>query len=110
MRRWFITIFTLHFFLSVGFFAFGQVDTYVPSHDQAIAALVGDAHHPIQKNDLLGAAPDHGLTDSQPDLPEFITPVIRPALTVLAQLAPDDVRWVRLLPPTLEGLQRPPRV
>lgn len=71
MRRWFITVFTLHFFFSVGFFAFGQIDIHAPGgdHNQALVALIGDVSDPTQEDDLLGAAPDHGLTDSQPELP-----------------------------------------
>lgn len=112
MRRWFIIVFTLHFFFSVGAFAFGHIDIHAPGSDHTgvMVALAGDGQDPNQKDDLLGAAPDHGLTDSQPDLPEFITPVPLPVVAAPPHPAPADVRWVRPLSPTLEGLQRPPRV
>ena len=111
MRRWFITVFALHFFFSVGFFASGLIDIHAPGENdnQALVALIGDVSDPTQKDDLLGAAPDHGLTDSQPDLPEFITPQIRVSAPDLPQVAPGDWREVHLNSPTLEGPQRPPR-
>lgn len=112
MRRWFIAVFSLHFFISVGAFAFGKIDIHAPGNgqNQAVFALVGDIHDPTQEDDLLGAAPDHGLTDSQPELPEFIPPVSIPVAVGLPQPAPEDVRRVPPRAPTLEGLQRPPRV
>ena len=112
MRRWFIAVFILHFCISVGAFAFGKIDIHAPGNgqNQAVFALVGDIHDPTQEDDLLGAAPDHGLTDSQPELPEFISPVSIPVVVGPPQPAPEDICPVHPLAPTLEGLQRPPRV
>ena len=111
MRRWFITIFTLHFFFSVGAFAFGQIDIHPTGSAQsaAMAEVAGHLPDPNQKHDLLGSAPDHGLTDSQPEMPEVIHLDVATLLASPRHPAPEDTTWVRLLSPTLEGLQRPPR-
>jgi len=74
MRRWLIAIFAIHFFLNVGLFAIGKIDTH--GADQAdsaatIAQLAGNGH-PAQSDGLMGAAPDHALTDAQADLPVAI--------------------------------------
>ena len=111
MRRWFITVFTLHFFFSVGAFAFGQIDIHPAGSAQSTATvdMAGHTPDPSQKHDLLGTAPDHGLTDSQPELPEVISHDVASLVAGPQHPAPADTTWVRLLSPTLEGLQRPPR-
>lgn len=111
MRRWFVTIFTLHFFFSVGAFAFGQIDIHPADNTQAVATAEAAGHtpDPSQKHDLLGTAPDHGLTDSQPEMPEVISLDMPNLLANHPHPAPADTTWVRLLSPTLEGLRRPPR-
>jgi len=112
MRRWFIAVFAVHFFLSVGAFAFGHTDIQmsVSEGNNNLVEVLDDAHHPGQDKDLLGEAPDHGLTDSQPDLPDIIKPVAVSLGTAPAQPFPPDLRWVQPVSPTLEGLQRPPRL
>lgn len=111
MRRWFITIFTLHFFFGVGAFAFGQIDFHPTGSAQSALMAEATGHLPDtnQKHDLLGSAPDHGLTDSQPEMPEVIDLDVATLLASPRHPAPADTTWVRLLSPTLEGLQRPPR-
>lgn len=111
MRRWFVIVFTLHFFFSVGAFAFGHIDIHPPGNEQsrAVAAWVADVQDPSHDDDLLGAAPDHGLTDSQPDLPDIIKPVVLVLAVGRPQPAPAGAVWVPPISPTLEGPQRPPR-
>jgi len=111
MRRWFIAAFALHFFLSVGAFAFGHIDTHAPGGNAQPNPLaeMSDWLDPTQEGDLLGTAPDHGLTDSQPDLPDILKPVSFLLAEASPQPAPAEHRWVPPLSPTLEGPQRPPR-
>ena len=111
MRRWFVAVFALHFFLSVGAFAFGHTDMRVSGNEGAnnLVELMNGGHSPAQDKDLLGSAPDHGLTDSQPDLPDIIKPVAVSLVCASAQPFPPDLQWVQHVSPTLEGLQRPPR-
>jgi hypothetical protein len=111
MRRWFIIVFILQFVLNMAAFATGHIDIRASLGEQmrTDAVLIGNGHDSAQKDDLLGAAPDHGLTDSQPDLPEFITPVAFPTHAPPTGAVPADVCWVSRPSPTLEGPQRPPR-
>lgn len=111
MRRWLIAIFAIHFFLNVGLFAIGKIDTH--GADQAdsaptIAQLAGNGH-PAQSDGLMGAAPDHALTDAQADLPEVLAVTIALASSAAATLHPAPPLAVKLIFPCIEGPRRPPR-
>lgn len=112
MRRWLVAVFALHFLLSVGAFAFGQLPGAAPSQAQAqtLVAEVATAAQPAHDGTLKASPPqDHGLTDTQPDLPECLDVLIaassrgEPLRTPSPPLAQD------LTPPVLDGPQRPPR-
>lgn len=110
MFRRLIAIFALHFFVSVGFFAFGHtqvgVATSLSTGEALTSADLAEVGH---EGDLLGSAPDHGLTDSQPELPEQMQ------LTVLALMpgrplpAPAAPLLRAHTHPALDGPRRPPR-
>lgn len=112
MRRWLVAVFALHFFLSVGAFAFGQFPG-VPASPAPVQGLVAEAVSAAQTapDDSLKPVPgaDHGLTDTQADLPECLDATIasssrgEPLRTPSPPLAKD------LTPPVLDGPQRPPR-
>jgi hypothetical protein len=108
--RWLIAIFALHFLVNVGLFAFGHIDT----RSSAQTVSVGDARLVLvdaaHENDLLGHAPDHGLTDTQPELPEGLQPDVVWRTAASALLAPVSTFWTHLAPPALDGLRRPPRL
>lgn len=110
MRRWLIATFALHFFLSIGLFAFGQIDVDIPAeHTSHAAAVHLDPAAAAHDGDLLGDAPDHGLTDAQPELPEQMqldVVVLAPVQHLSTPTAP----LIRAISPlALDGLRRPPR-
>lgn len=111
MRRWFTAIFALLFVVSVGLFAFDQADAGIstPAAHEMTQAAVPDPVDPAHEDDLLGHAPNHGLTDSQPELPELmhLDVVAITMAHVLGTPAAPLVRPITL--PMLNGLKRPPR-
>lgn len=110
MSRRLIALFALHFFLSVGFFAFGHTQVGVaaplPNGESVTLAHLADVGH---EGDLLGSAPDHGLTDSQPDLPEQMQLVLWALATGHPLPTPSAPLLRPHAPPALDGLRRPPR-
>lgn len=110
MRRWLIAIFALHFLLNVGLFAFGQIETHSNVHGATVAEQLAVPADPAHGKDLLGHAPDHGLTDTQPELPEWLDTKLELLAATPAPIAPDATQRTCLAPPTLDGPQRPPRL
>lgn len=111
MRRWLIAIFAIHFFLNVGLFAIGKIDTHgaePADNTPAIAQLAGNGH-PVQSDGLMGAAPDHALTDAQADLPEVLAVSIGLPSNTATTLHPAPPLAVKLIFPAIEGPRRPPR-
>ncbi len=112
MRRWLVAVFALHFLLSVGAFAFGQFPADAPLQAQA-QSLVADAATPAQPasdGSLKAAHPqDHGLTDTQPDLPECLDVLIAASSRGEHLRTPSPPLAQDLTPPVLDGPQRPPR-
>jgi hypothetical protein len=112
MRPWLVAVFALHFFLSVGAFAFGQVPGAETSQAH-VQHLVADAVSPEKTAPdgslKAGHSSDRGLTDIPSDLPECLDVLIAtsgprdPLRTPSPPLAQD------LTPPALDGPQRPPR-
>lgn len=116
MRRWLIAVFALHFFVSVGAFAFGSLPEATPpqSHAQALvvdtAAMVAVAQSSPGDPSLPGApAQDHGLTDAQPDFPECLDAPMAVSTAHDALRAPPHPVARDLTSPVLDGPQRPPR-
>ncbi len=112
MRRWLVAVFALHFFLSVGAFAFGQLPG-APASQAPVQGLVAEAVSAAQTapDDTLKTAPgaDHGLTDTQADLPECLDALITASSRGEHLRTPSPPLAQDLTPPVLDGLQRPPR-
>lgn len=108
MRRWLIAVFALHFFLSVGAFAFGHGHPAAPSQLSAVQGLV-EAATPADSPKQASPAQDHGLTDTQPDLPECLDVLMAAATRGESLRTPPPPSAKDLTPPTLDGPQRPPR-
>ena len=108
-----IAIFALHFFLSVSAFAFGGAytaqATQMPAVSASQASPTGFEAAAQQGKALAEAAVNHALVDLAPDLPDSLP------RTVLAQRPPVDggptigYRQRAVLPPSLDGLLRPPQ-
>lgn len=72
MLRWFITVFTLHFFLSVGVSAVGfSTPTESAQHRASVASLVLQHHEKAQLTALatVSELPSHTPADQVPDMP-----------------------------------------
>lgn len=107
MRRWLVAVFALHFLLSVGAFAFGQLPGMAPLQAQQ---LVAEVAKPAQDGTLKAThAQDHGLTDTQPDLPECLDVLIAASSPGEHLRTPSPPLAKDLTPPVLDGPQRPPR-
>jgi len=111
MRRWLIGIFALHFFLNVGLFAVGKIDTLGTGHatSESSAALFVGSDHPTHSEGLMGAAPDHALTDGQADLPEMLAVSIALAKNPSPAISPAPPPFVKLVLPMKERPRHPPR-
>lgn len=111
MRRWLIAIFALHFFLSVGLFAIGKIDTVgaQQAENASNTSLFAGSDHPVQSDGLMGVAPDHALTDGQADLPEVLAVSIGLMSSASTTLHPAPPPFVKLIFPTIEGPRRPPK-
>lgn len=125
MLRWFITVFTLHFFLSVGVSAVG-VATPLGSDQRATAAqsltaasdevsfhqtaLSSSAESPAQvPADTVPDRPGHALADDLHDLPDELTPpmaVLRQPGESYSPMQVDPSRSASHAPPTP---RKPPR-
>ena len=113
MCRRFITIFALHFFLSVSAFAFGSMHNAAAPQAQAVssvqAAIGGPEAGALQAKALAESVLNHVLADTVPDLPDSLPRIL------LAQRPPVDsapsigYRPRAVLPPSLDGLLRPPQ-
>lgn len=113
MRRWLVAVFALHFFLSVGAFAFDRLPTPESfagaAHSSLVAERVAALSEPTSEAAPTGQTADRGPTDLLTDLPECLDAPIA-ALSrseVLHSLPPPLAR--DLTPPALDGPQRPPR-
>lgn len=109
MRRRFIAIFSLLFIVSVGLFAFGQVEGIASSlaEPNAITSSLGGSSD--QDVDLSEHGHDQGLADNQAELPEQM--LFRATQIASAHRVPSPAA---LTPPAetnpaLDGLRRPPR-
>jgi len=108
MRRWLIAVFALHFFLSVGAFAFGQIPG-APAPQGLVAEAVSAAQTAPDDTLKPAAGADHGLTDTQADLPECLDATIAAASRGEHLRTPSPPLAQDLTPPVLDGPQRPPR-
>lgn len=112
MRRWLVAVFALHFFLSVGAFAFGKLPGAAVSQ-APVQGLVTEAVAAAQTapDDTPKPAPvaEHGLTDTQADLPECLHATIGAASRGEHLRTPSPPLAQDLTPPVLDGPQRPPR-
>ncbi len=113
--RWLVAVFALHFLLSVGAFAFGKVPAHAvlqvaaPSL-QAEAATTASADTSAPEGELTAAQlTDHGLSDTQPDLPECLDVFIAMSSRSAPLRTPSPPLAKDLTPPVLDGPQRPPR-
>ncbi|MDO8889810.1 MAG: hypothetical protein U1E02_04650 [Hydrogenophaga sp.] len=112
MRRCLIAIFALHFFLSVSVFAFGDLHGSPSSlahiGPTAVVSAGPDATPGIDTGKA-GSSASHALVDDLPDLPDSLPRVF------VAQRPPLDgglsigYRQRAALPPSLDGLLRPPQ-
>jgi len=111
MSRRFIALFALHFFLSVSAFAFETV-THGPATTSHTAATsqAAPAEAAAQHGEAAAeSAVNHALVDEVPDLPDSLP------RNLLAQRSPADSgrnighRQLAALPPSLDGLLRPPQ-
>lgn len=112
MRRWLVAVFALHFFLSAGAFAFGQLPGALPSqaHAQGLVAEAVSSAQPAPEGALAhDQGADHGLTDLQADLPECLDAPITASSRGEARRTPSPPLAQDLTPPVLDGPQRPPR-
>lgn len=112
MRPWLVAVFALHFFLSVGAFAFGQfpgVDTsQAPAH--SLVAHAASLDKPAPDGELTpGPSSAHGLSDLASDLPECLVVPSAAAGQRDPLRAPSPPLAQDLTPPALDGPQRPPR-
>lgn len=89
MLRWFIAVFTLHFFLSVGVSAFGKASTLEPllhGQNSAASCIVEDALPSLDASTAPVADPaaspellqEHALADDQHDLLDDVNVRVRP--------------------------------
>lgn len=115
MRRCLIAIFALHFFLSVSVFAFGDLYGSPPALAHIGAAAVvsaGPDATPGIDTGKAGSSASHALVDDLPDLPDLPDSLPR---VFVAQRPPLDgglsigYRQRAALPPSLDGLLRPPQ-
>jgi hypothetical protein len=112
MRRWLVAVFALHFFLSVGAFAFDKLPTSEPlggvAHSlvaERVAALSDAASEAAQT----GQTADRGATDLLTDLPECLdAPIVASGRGEALHTLPPPLAH-DLTPPALDGPQRPPR-
>lgn len=112
MRRWLVAVLALHFFLSVGAFAFDKLPTPEPFAGAAhslVAERVAALSDPAPEAGQTSQTADRGLTDLLTDLPECLDAPIAASgrSEALHTLPPPLAR--DLTPPALDGPQRPPR-
>jgi len=111
MYRRLIALFALHFFLSVSAFAFGTVHQgpVTPPHNAATSQAVPAEAAPQHGEVVAESAMNHALVDEVPDLPDSLP------RNLLAQRSPADSgrnighRQLAAMPPSLDGLLRPPQ-
>jgi hypothetical protein len=112
MRRCLIAIFALHFFLSVSVFAFGDVQgsPLAQAHIGATAVVSTGADAPSGiDTGKAGSSAGHALVDELPDLPDSLPRgrvAQRPPLEGGVSIG---YRQRTALPPSLDGLLRPPQ-
>jgi len=106
MLRWFIGIFTLHFFLSVGVSAFGKASSLEPllqGPHAAASCILEDALPTLDASlaadedteALAELSQEHGLADDQQDLPDDLNIRVRSPhdrVALYPPLRPDDAR------------------
>ena len=112
MRRCFIAILVLHLLVGVGLFVSEDNGAALGDDAQRIALLVVDGPVPQAHT---GAAVDTttaaeaGLADVQPESPEALNQEVPTLAPAPARVVPLTPVLVAHQPPTLDGLQRPPR-
>lgn len=114
MRRWFIALFALHFWVLVAAFALGQGSAPPQARATATAepwvAAINVAVLAVDTETLDPATPEHALADTQPELPEGLSPVVHPGLAVVIPPAPTEIRQPPPVSPWVARLERPPRL
>jgi hypothetical protein len=109
MRRWLIATFALYVLVNLGVFASGQAIAAATSEPTQLTASLLESAAPALDSALLGHAPDHGLTDTSPELPEWLHLKLVPLSVPGNTAVPVATLRRPVAPPTLDGLQRPPR-
>lgn len=111
MRRWFIAIFSLLFFASVGLFAFSPIEASASS-PSAPTELTDHSSLILNSDQEVGFDDEdygHGAADSQIELPEQMQhSAVHMFATHLAP-SPAAMPLPAVKAPTLDGLRRPPR-
>lgn len=113
MRRWFIALFALHFWVLVAAFALGQGSAPTQARATATAepwvTVINGAAMAIDAETLDPTTPEHALADTQPELPEGLSPVVHPGLARVIPPAPTEIRQPPPVSPWVARLERPPR-
>jgi hypothetical protein len=112
MRRWLVAVLALHFFLSVGAFAFDKLPTpesFGGAAHSLVAERVAALSDPAPEAGQTGQKADRGLTDIQSELPEGLDVPIATSSRGEALRTPPAPLARDLTPPVLDGPQRPPR-
>lgn len=106
MHRFFIAIFSLHFFFSVCAFSFGYVGG--TAFDQAHASSVQqvDAPEGVGGDE---ASANHALNDDLPDLPDSLPRAVFTPQPPVFRADSIVYRQIAVLHVSLDGLLRPPR-
>jgi hypothetical protein len=112
MRRWLVAVLALHFFLSVGAFAFDKLPTpesFGGDAHSLVAERVAALSDPASEAVQTGQTADRGLTDLLTDLPECLdAPIAASGRSEVLHTPPPPLARA-LTPPVLDGPQRPPR-
>lgn len=113
MRRCFIAIFALHFFLSVSAFAFGDLQgaQLVQAHAAGVAQTEMTTAQTGANQDpgTSASSASHALVDEVPDLPDSLPRIFaaqRPPVDGGSTIA---FRQRAAVTPSLDGLLRPPQ-
>jgi len=112
MRRWFLALFALHFWVLGAAFAFGHGDLQPQPRAWLVSEVMAQTDTAALSADgdtLDRAAPEHVLADAQPELPEGLSPGMHAGLPVMIPPAPTGFRQPPPVLPWVDRLERPPR-